>query len=127
MAIRAALIGTRQLRHWFGNEIGNPPFLYPPGMLGVGIRQLAAGLGIEVDEIRGSVEQKPEPEDFEAAVGTITKGAVAAAVPDRGPVDGDPVTVVEHIAWLRGELRHDGAQPVQEGESYRVEIIGELP
>lgn len=114
----------------FGNEIGDLPFLYQPGMLsaawGVGIRQLAAGLGVEVDEIRDSVEQEPAPEDFDVAVGTIKKGTVAAVrFLIEGLVDGRPAIVVEHITRLRGDLRPDWAQPAQEGGSYRVEITGE--
>ena len=114
----------------FGNEIGDLPFLYQPGMLsaawGVGIRQLAAGLGVEVDEIRDSVEQEPAPEDFDVAVGTIKKGTVAAVrFLIEGLVDGAPAIVVEHITRLRGDLRPDWAQPAQEGGSYRVEITGE--
>ena len=114
----------------FGNEIGDLPFLYQPGMLsaawGVGIRQLAAGLGVEVDEIRDFVEQEPAPEDFDVAVGTIKKGTVAAVrFLIEGMVGGDPVIVVEHITRLRGDLRPDWAQPAQEGGSYRVEITGE--
>lgn len=114
----------------FGNAVGDLPFLYQPGMLsaawGVGIRQLAAGLGVQVDEIRDSVEQEPAPEDFDVAVGTITKGTVAAVrFLIEGMVDGAPVIVVEHITRLRGDLRPDWAQPAQEGGSYRVEITGE--
>src|SRR5690606_29110828 len=86
----------------FGNEIGDLPFLYQPGMLsaawGVGARQPAAGLGVEVDEIRDSVEQEPAPEDFDVAVGTIKKGTVAAVrFLIEGLVDGAPAIVVEHI------------------------------
>ena len=114
----------------FGNAIGDLPFLYQPGMLsaawGVGIRQLAAGLGLAVDEIRDSVEQEPAPEDFDVAVGTIKKGTVAAVrFLIEGLVGGEPVIVVEHITRLRGDLRPDWAQPAQEGGSYRVEITGE--
>jgi hypothetical protein len=114
----------------FGNEIGDLPLLYQPGVLsiawGTAIRQLAAGLGVEVDEIRDSVEQEPAPEDFEVAVGTIRKGTVAAVrFQVEGMVGGRPVIVVEHVTRLRGDLRPDWAQPAQPGGSYRVEIIGE--
>ena len=114
----------------FGNEIGDLPFLYQPGVLsaawGVAIRQLAAGLGVEIDEIRDSVEQEPAPEDFDVAVGTIAKGTVAAVrFQIEGLVGSDPVIVVEHITRLRNDLRPDWAQPAQEGGSYRVEITGE--
>ncbi|MGB3355277.1 MAG: diacylglycerol kinase [Mycobacterium sp.] len=111
-------------------EVGDLPFLYQPGMLssawGVGIRQLAAGLGVELDEIRDSVEQEPAPEDFDVAVGTIKKGTVAAVrFLIEGVVGGRPALVVEHVTRLRGDLRPDWAQPAQEGGSYRVEITGE--
>ena len=114
----------------FGNQIGELPFLYQPGVLGaawgVAIRQLAAGLGVEVDEIRDTVEQEPAPADFDVAVGTIKKGTVAAVrFQIEGMVAGRPVIVVEHVTRLRGDLRPDWAQPVQEGGSYRVEITGE--
>ncbi len=111
-------------------EIGELPFLYQPGMLsaawGVAIRQLAAGLGVDVDEIRDCVEQEPAPEDFDVAVGTIKKGTVAAVrFLIEGLVGGEPAIVVEHITRLRGDLRPDWAQPAQPGGSYRVEITGE--
>ena len=80
--------------------------LYQPGVLsiawGTAIRQLAAGLGIEVDEISDSVEQEPAPEDFDVAVGTIKKGTVAAVrFQIEGMVKGKPVIVVEHVTRLR--------------------------
>jgi 2,4-diaminopentanoate dehydrogenase len=114
----------------FGNEIGDLPMLYQPGVLsiawGVAIRALAAGLGVEVDEITDAVEQEPAPEDFDVAVGTIRKGTVAAVrFLIEGRVDGQAVVVVEHITRLRGDLRPDWAQPAQPGGSYRVEITGE--
>jgi hypothetical protein len=114
----------------FGNEIGDLPMLYQPGILsiawGTAIRQLAAGLGIEVDEIKDAVEQEPAPEDLEVAVGTIKKGTVAAVrFQIEGMVTGKPAIVVEHVTRLRPDLRPDWAQPAQPGGSYRVEITGE--
>jgi 2,4-diaminopentanoate dehydrogenase len=114
----------------FGNEIGDLPMLYQPGVLsiawGTAIRQMAAGLGVVVDEIKDFVEQEPAPEDFEVAVGTIKKGTVAAVrFQIEGMVGGKPVIVVEHVTRLRGDLRPDWAQPAQPGGSYRVEIVGE--
>ncbi|BBY30203.1 diacylglycerol kinase [Mycolicibacterium sediminis] len=114
----------------FGNQIGDLPILFQPGVLsiawGTAIRQLAAGLGVELDEIRDSVEQEPAPEDIDVAVGRIAKGTVAALrFQIEGLVGGEPVIVVEHVTRLRGDLRPDWAQPAQEGGSYRVEITGE--
>jgi hypothetical protein len=114
----------------FGNEIGDLPILFQPGVLSIAwgtvIRQLAAGLGIEVDEIRDFVEQEPAPEDFDVAVGSIAKGTVAALrFQVEGLVNGHPAIVIEHITRLREDLRPDWAQPAQPGGSYRVEITGE--
>jgi len=114
----------------FGKAIGDFPILFQPGVLsiawGTAIRQLAAGLGVEVDEIKDSVEQEPAPEDFDVAAGHIAKGTVAALrFQIEGMVKGEPVIVVEHITRLRGDLRPDWAQPAQPGGSYRVEITGE--
>jgi hypothetical protein len=114
----------------FGNEIGDLPMLYQPGVLsiawGTAIRQLAAGLGIEVDEIKDAVEQEPAPENIDVAVGTIKKGTVAAVrFQIEGMVKGKAVIVVEHVTRLRPDLRPDWAQPAQPGGSYRVEIVGE--
>jgi len=114
----------------FGKAIGDFPILFQPGVLsiawGTAIRQLAAGLGVEVDEIKDSVEQEPAPEDFDVAAGHIAKGTVAALrFQIEGMVSGEPVIVVEHITRLRGDLRPDWAQPAQPGGSYRVEITGE--
>jgi hypothetical protein len=114
----------------FGKEIGDLPILFQPGVLsiawGTAIRQLAAGLGVEVSEIRDSVEQEPAPEDFDVAVGRIAKGTVAALrFLIEGMVDGRPAIVIEHITRLREDLRPDWARPAQPGGSYRVEITGE--
>jgi 2,4-diaminopentanoate dehydrogenase len=114
----------------FGKEIGDLPMLFLPGVLsiawGTAIRQLAAGLGVEVDEIRDSVEQEPAPEDLDVAAGRIAKGTVAALrFLIEGMVDGAPVIVVEHVTRLRADLRPDWAQPAHPGGSYRVEITGE--
>ncbi len=86
----------------FGNPIGEFPMLFQPGVLsiawGTAIRQLAAGLGVEVDEIRDSVEQEPAPEDLDVAAGHIAKGTVAALrFQIEGMVKGKPVIVVEHV------------------------------
>ncbi|MET0473855.1 MAG: diacylglycerol kinase [Mycobacterium sp.] len=114
----------------FGLPIGEFPMLFQPGVLsiawGTAIRMLAAGLGVEVDEIRDSVEQEPAPEDLDVAAGRIAKGTVAALrFQIEGIVRGKPVIVVEHVTRLRADLRPDWAQPAHPGGSYRVEITGE--
>jgi 2,4-diaminopentanoate dehydrogenase len=114
----------------FARPMDEIPMLLQPGVLsiawGTAIRQLAAGLGIEVDEITESYQREPAPEDFDIAVGRVAKGTLAALRFEiRGMVNGHPAIVIEHITRLRPDLRPDWQQPASGGGSYRVEIIGE--
>ncbi|OBG86443.1 diacylglycerol kinase [Mycobacterium sp. NS-7484] len=114
----------------FGNPMDRPGMLFYPGILsaawGTAIKMLAAGLGVEVEEITESYELEPAPEDIEVATGVIAEGTVAAMRFEiNGMVDGKPLIVVEHITRVREDLRPDWAQPAQPGGSYRVEISGE--
>jgi 2,4-diaminopentanoate dehydrogenase len=114
----------------FARPMDEIPMLLQPGVLsiawGTAIRQLAAGLGIEVDEITESYQREPAPEDFDIAVGHVAKGTLAALQFEiRGMVNGHPAIVIEHITRLRPDLRPDWQQPASGGGSYRVEITGE--
>jgi 2,4-diaminopentanoate dehydrogenase len=114
----------------FGKPFDEIPILLQPGVLsiawGTSIRQLAAGVGIELDEITDSYEREPAPEAFDIAAGHVPKGSVAAMRFEiRGMVKGQPAIVIEHVTRLREDLRPDWPQPAQPGGSYRVEIAGE--
>lgn len=114
----------------FGRPLDEVPMLLQPGVLtfawGTAIRQLAAGLGIDVDEITQSIQREPAPDDFDIAVGRVAKGTQAALQFEiRGMVNGQPAIVIEHITRLRPDLRPDWPQPAAGGGSYRVEITGE--
>jgi hypothetical protein len=114
----------------FGAPPERTPMLLRPGVLsvawGVTIRQLAAGLGVEVDSIAESFQREPAPEAFDIAAGHIPKGGTAALRFEvSGVVDGRPAIVVEHVTRLREDLRPDWPQPARPGGSYRVEIVGE--
>lgn len=114
----------------FARPLDETPMLLQPGVLsfawGTAIRQLAAGLGIEVDEITQSIQREPAPEAFDVAVGHVAKGTQAALQFEiRGMVDGRPVIVIEHITRLRPDLRPDWQQPASGGGAYRIEITGE--
>jgi 2,4-diaminopentanoate dehydrogenase len=127
----ASYDGTEVMHYMgFGQPFDDMPMLLQPGILsiawGTAIRQLAAGLGIEVDEITESYQREPAPEDFDIAVGRVAKGTLAALQFEiRGMVDGHPAIVIEHITRLRPDLRPDWPQPASGGGSYRVEIVGE--
>src|SRR6201998_1244137 len=66
----------------FGRPLDEVPMLLQPGILsiawGTAIGQLAAGLGIEVDEITESYQREPAPVDLDIAVGRVAKGNLAA-------------------------------------------------
>ncbi|GFG75912.1 NAD(P)H-dependent amine dehydrogenase family protein [Mycobacterium botniense] len=114
----------------FGKPLDEIPLLLQPGVLGIAwgtaIRQLAAGLGIQVETITESYEREPAPEAFDIAAGHVAQGHVAALRFEiRGMVQGRPAIVIEHVTRLREDLRPDWPQPAQPGGSYRVEITGE--
>ena len=114
----------------FGKPLDEIPMLLQPGVLSLAwgsvIRQLAAGLGISLDEVTESYVREPAPEDFDIASGHIPKGSAAGLRFEvRGMLDGKPAVVLEHVTRLREDLCPDWPQPAQPGGSYRVEITGE--
>src|SRR3984893_3132940 len=127
----ASYDGAEVMRYMgFARPLDEIPMLLQPGVLsiawGPAIRQLAAGLGIEVDEITESYQREPAPEDFDIAVGHVAKGTLAALqFAIRGMVKGHPAIVLEPITRLRPDLRPDWQHPAAGGGSYRVEIPGE--
>ncbi|MGV9798150.1 NAD(P)H-dependent amine dehydrogenase family protein [Mycobacterium sp. NPDC003449] len=114
----------------FGGPVDETPMLLQPGVLSLAwgsvVRQLAAGLGIELDEVTEEHTRIPAPEDFDIAAGHIRKGTAAALRFEvRGMLDGKPAVVLEHVTRLRDDLCPDWPQPAQEGGSYRIELTGE--
>jgi 2,4-diaminopentanoate dehydrogenase len=114
----------------FGKPLDEVPMLLQPGVLSLAwgsvVRQLAAGLGLTLDEVVDVYFREAAPEDFEIASGFIPKGSAAALRFEvRGLVDERPAVVLEHVTRLREDLCPDWPQPAQPGGSYRVEITGE--
>ncbi|MCW2731769.1 MAG: hypothetical protein JWR13_2585 [Mycobacterium sp.] len=114
----------------FGKPLDEVPMLLQPGVLGLAwgsvVRQLAAGLGISLDEVTETYVREPAPEDFDIASGHIAKGTAAALRFEvRGMLGGKPVVVLEHVTRTRDDLCPHWPQPAQEGGSYRIEITGE--
>ena len=114
----------------FGKSLDELPMLLQPGVLSLAwgsvVRQLAAGLGVELDEVTETHVRIPAPEDFDIASGHIPKGSTAAMRFEvRGMVKGHPAVVLEHVTRLRADLCPEWPQPAQEGGSYRVEVTGE--
>jgi 4-hydroxy-tetrahydrodipicolinate reductase len=114
----------------FGKPLDELPMLLQPGVLSLAwgsvVRQLAAGIGVELDEVTETYVREPAPEDFDIASGHIAKGTAAALRFEvRGMKDGKVAVVLEHVTRLRDDLRPDWPQPAQEGGSYRIELTGE--
>lgn len=114
----------------FGGRLDETPMLLQPGVLSLAwgsvVRQLASGLGVELDEVTETHVRVPAPEDFDIAAGHIEKGTTAAMRFEvRGMKDGDAAVVLEHVTRLRDDLCPDWPQPAQPGGCYRIEITGE--
>ncbi|MFC4584647.1 NAD(P)H-dependent amine dehydrogenase family protein [Sphaerisporangium corydalis] len=113
----------------FGGPMDEVPMLLRPGVLTIAwgsvVRQIAAGLGVELDGIEEWHTRLPTPETFEIVSGTIAKGTSAALrFQVRGMRHGRPAIVLEHVTRLRDDLGPDWPQPAGQG-CYRVEVRGE--
>jgi hypothetical protein len=114
----------------FGKPMDEIPMLLQPGVLSIGwgsvVRQIAAGLDVELDELKETCIRVPAPDAFDIASGHIPAGTAAALRFEvMGMVDGAPVVVLEHITRLRDDICPEWPQPAQEGGNYRIEITGE--
>ncbi len=113
----------------FGKPLDEVPFLLQPGVptmaWGSVVRQLAAGLGLELDGVEEWYERLPAPRDLEVSAGRVAAGTVAALHFEvRGLWHGRPVVVLEHVTRLEDSLGPDWPQPAGQG-CYRVEVRGE--
>jgi 4-hydroxy-tetrahydrodipicolinate reductase len=113
----------------FGGSLDEVPFILSPGILttawGSVVRQIAAGLDVELDGIEEWHERAAAPEAFEVASGRIEAGTTAAMHFEiRGMRAGRPVIVVEHVTRLRDDIAPDWPQPTGQG-GYRVVVTGE--
>lgn len=113
----------------FGKPLDDVPMLLQPGVLSLAwgsvVRQLAAGLDVELDAVEENFERLPAPETFDIASGTIKRGTAAALRFEVRGMRGDrPVCVLEHVTRLRGDLGPEWPQPTGQG-CYRVQVTGE--
>ncbi|WP_171107885.1 MULTISPECIES: dihydrodipicolinate reductase [Streptomyces] len=121
------------VRHLVG--MGHPMDYRPP-MLAEGVptmvwggqlRMMAKGLGVELDEIRETLERRP----LQATVTTPTMGEFAAGTQGavrfevQGLVGGRPRIVVEHVTRIHASCAPDWPQPPDGGAgAHRVVIEG---
>jgi 4-hydroxy-tetrahydrodipicolinate reductase len=112
----------------FGQALDSRPLLLIPGVLsfawGGVIKALAAGLGVEVTELREVHERRPATDKIDLGFGVIEEGTTAALRFEvQGIVDGEARIVVEHVTRLHDDLCPDWPQPVGAG-GYRVVVTG---
>jgi 2,4-diaminopentanoate dehydrogenase len=113
----------------FAKPLDHTPILLLPGVLSLAwgciVNVLAAGLGVELDEIREVVVEKiPAPETFEVPSGTVEKGTMAGLRFEiQGIVGGEPRIVVEHITRLREDIAPHWPPPPGKG-GYKVRLEG---
>jgi 4-hydroxy-tetrahydrodipicolinate reductase len=113
----------------FGQPLDDVPMILQPGVLtmawGSVVRQLAAGLDVELDSVDEWYERRPAVKTFEVDAGTIEEGSAAALHFEvRGMHDGRAVIVLEHVTRLDDDLAPEWPQPAGQG-CYRVQITGE--
>jgi len=113
----------------FARPMDEVPMLLQPGVLtaawGGVVRQLAAGLDLELDSIEEFYERVPAPDDFHVDAGPVPAGTVAGLHFEvRGVRRGRPVVVLEHVTRLRDDLGPEWPQPAGQG-CYRVVVRGE--
>ncbi|MEV5825905.1 dihydrodipicolinate reductase [Spirillospora sp. NPDC052242] len=107
-----------------------PPMLAPsvPSMVWGGqVRLIARGLGVELDEVRETVERRP----LDATVTTElmgefekgTQGAVRFEV--QGVVGGEPRIVIEHVTRIHPSCAPDWPVPPSGDGAHRVIIEGD--
>jgi hypothetical protein len=113
----------------FGHPLDFEPLLKTPGFIEMAwrapIHLMAAGLGVEVHEVRGTLDRRITDRDIEVAFGTI-KAGTCGAVSTRaaGVVNGREAIVVEHIIRMARDVAPDWLAPEFDA-TYRVDIEGD--
>jgi hypothetical protein len=112
----------------FGQSLDATPILLLPGVLtlawGGVVRAIAAGLGVELDEVRELHERRPAPQPFSIPSGMVAEGTTAGLRFEvQGIVAGVPRIVVEHVTRLRDDIAPEWPAPPGAG-GYRVVIEG---
>jgi hypothetical protein len=112
----------------FGQAMDHTPILLLPGILtqawGPVVQVLAAGLGVELDEVRETYDRVPAEKTYDTAVGKVEKGTVAGLRFEiQGIVGGEPRIVLEHVTRMHDDVAPEWPQPLGKG-CYRVKIEG---
>lgn len=111
------------------------PMDYEPPMVAAGIpsmvwggqvRMIARALGVELDELRETVDRRPLERDVTNQLGDFAAGSQGALRFEvQGIVAGEPRIVVEHVTRIAGDCAPDWPTPPDGGDgAHRVVIEG---
>ncbi|OMC28134.1 dihydrodipicolinate reductase [Mycobacterium colombiense] len=113
----------------FGRPLDFEPMLKTPGFIEMAwkapIHLMAEGLGVEVEEIRGSLDRELTGRDIEVAFGTVGAGTCGAVrTRAAGVVNGREAIVIEHVIRMARDVAPDW--PTSDCDAtYRVDIEGD--
>jgi hypothetical protein len=113
----------------FARPLDFEPMLKTPGFIEMAwkapIHLIAKGLGVEVTEVRGTLDRELTNRDLEVAFGTIPAGTCGAVrTRAAGVVGGREAIVVEHIIRMARDVAPNW--PTSEFDAtYRVDIEGD--
>jgi hypothetical protein len=112
----------------FGKPPTHRPLMTLPGVQraawGPAVSMVAAGLGVELDEIRETFESVVTERRLEVAAGVIEPGTVAAVRFETiGVVRGTPAIVIEHVNRMSADIAPHWPTATHDG-TYRVTIDG---
>ncbi|MGB8390051.1 dihydrodipicolinate reductase [Mycobacterium sp.] len=113
----------------FGRPLDFEPMLKTPGFIEMAwkapIHLIASGLGVEVEQVRGSLDRELTDRDIEVAFGTIQAGTCGAVrTQAAGVVNGRQAIVIEHIIRMARDVAPDW--PTSDFDAtYRVDIEGD--
>jgi hypothetical protein len=113
----------------FGTPLDETPLLLLPGVLslawGGAVHAMAAGMGVELEDMRETHEKWAATETFTVPSGTIENGTMAGLRFEvQGIVGGEPRIVVEHVTRMHDSVAPEWPQPGGHG-SYRVLLDGD--
>jgi 2,4-diaminopentanoate dehydrogenase len=113
----------------FARPLDFEPMLKTPGFIEIAwrapIHLIAKGLGVEVQEIRGTLDREPTARDIEVAFGTVPAGTCGAVrTRAAGVVDGREAIVVEHVIRMARDVAPHW--PTSDCDAtYRVDVEGD--
>jgi 2,4-diaminopentanoate dehydrogenase len=113
----------------FGRPLDFEPMLKTPGFIEMAwkapIYLMAAGLGVQIAQIRGTLDRELTNRDIDVAFGTIPAGTCGAVrTRAAGVVNGREAIVIEHVIRMARDVAPEW--PHSESDAtYRVDIVGD--